>query len=250
MMHRYVIRRRSAAAVAALVLVASACTDEVAPEPDPPATYQHPPEDLCERVRFDDVRQRWDLALPEGAEPGSDYQTERVSWYVRCGFTSVAEDGRFSTKLAREFRPRGSVAVQVFQEVAEAVDSYEQDAHTFSRRVENAESTDATTDVEITAVTEEIIGWWDTGVSLEVTEELDPDNFVVGEFEITSMVEARLVRHENLLATVSLDAISPTEQAAEAAALLQELAAALIDEMVEHLTRTDDRPVPSTGPAG
>lgn len=250
MTRRDVIRRT--AAVAAALATVAACTNEPDPEPqpEPPATYQQPPEDLCERVRFDEVRQRWDLTVPELHEPTSTYETERDWWYARCHFVGVAVDDRFSTKLDREFRPRGAVEVRVFREVAEAIDVYEQDAHTTYRRAENAESTDPTTDVEITASTAEISGWWDTGVSLEVTEELDPDDFVVGDFQITSLSEQQLMRHENLVAQVYLRALSPTGEAGEAAALLQELAAALIDEMVEHLTRTDGRPAPSTVPAG
>lgn len=229
MMSSHRTRRRVAAALAAFAFIAAGCGDDAEPVSDPPpAGYQQPPEDLCEQIRFDEVLRQGNLGEPPSYEtPPPDYRTERVWWEVRCKFASVAEDGRFTTELG-EFGPRGGLELSIYHEAADAAGRYDDYAGGLFEGEEGTEP------VEVT-------GWWDAGVSVTLTEELDPEDFAdLDDFEITSLDARLLVRHENLVALAYMNAAYVSaEDVDEASALLQEILVALLDETVEHLPRTD-----------
>lgn len=228
MKRSYLTRDRVVAAIAAAVLAAvagcDAGDDSTDPEPTLPAGYQQPPEDTCDRAQFDQLRQRWDLTALPGHEPATDYQTERVWWYVRCGFAGQATGGRFETELGK-FSATGAATLYVYHDTAEAVEKYDQDLAGYIERPEDG-------------VPAEVTGWWDTGASVLIAEKLDPEDTTLDDFEVTSLDHRLLVRHENLVALVYLDARSPTEDTDAAGALLEEIAAALLDETVAPLPRT------------
>jgi hypothetical protein len=223
------LRPRTRLLVAALAASAVALTagcaadDDDAPDEAQLTGYQQPPEDLCEQVRYDELGRQWDLTTPPGYEPGEDYQTARVWWVVRCDFAGQAEDGRFETEFG-EFRPAGSGMFWVHHDVEDAIERYDQDAASYFERPVGAEPA-------------EVTGWWDTGVSVALVEELDPHEFTLGDFEVTRVDRLLLVRHENLVALMQLHARSPTEDVDEVSALLQEIVAAMRDEAVGHLPR-------------
>jgi hypothetical protein len=221
-------RAAAAVAVVILVIVAGGCGgDQAPPEPDPRPRYEQIPEDLCLQVRLEEVAERFDLSMVPWYERTSDYRTEPTHWYEVCWFESRAEDGRFATELGY-FEPGGSVQVEVYHELAEAAEAYDQDADSYfpPRGGQAAGATPA-----------EVSGWWDSGVALEYSQALDPDLVVMDEdSEISRLNVMRLIRHENLVVLAGLDAVAPTEDVAEAFELLRELVGALIDEAVEHLT--------------
>lgn len=220
----YRIRHLAALAASAVALAAGCSAEDDPPDESPPTGYQQPPEDLCAQVQYDELGQQWDLPTPPGHEPGVDYQSERAWWVVRCGFAGQAEDGRFETEFG-EFQATGAGMFWVYHEVDDAVEKYDQDAASYFERPEEGEP-------------EEVTGWWDTGVSVALAEELDPNDFTLGDFEVTGLDHRLLVRHENLVAMMYLDARSPTGDADEASALLAEIAAAMLDEAVQHLPYT------------
>lgn len=234
MMSRYPLRRRTLAALLTIgfTVGASGCEREPIEEPatpQPHAVYQQPPQDLCERARFEDVLRRLEFSVPTADERGTDNQASEFRWYVNCGFAGVAEDGRFGTAFG-DFGATGAVSLSVYFEVEDAVDNYDQLAR--GRIEHHAERVPG-------ASTAEVTGWWHTGVSLELPEELDPDNYTLGDFEVTSVGVEWLVRHENLVANVYARGLAPTDDSAEAAAVLHDVVAAMLDESVDHLTLTE-----------
>lgn len=75
--------------------------------------YQQPPNDTCAQAALQDIlRQRWQLTLPEEGTGNPRYEPAPSSWYVKCNFTGIAEDGRYATVI--EFRPGGGVGMTVY----------------------------------------------------------------------------------------------------------------------------------------
>lgn len=221
------VRSVAVIAMAALVITAGGCGgDGSPPEPDP--QYEQIPRDMCDRLRIGEMAKRWDLTIAAWHEPASDYRTHRTYWRVLCDFIVRAADGRFATEFG-DFEPHGQVAVEVYHEEAKAEEQgYDQVARgDFGRR-----------EAEHPGSTAPITGWWDEGLSLEWVTEVDPDIHIYGDIDVSDLVVSHLVRHENLVLKVDLHAGSPTEDNAEVLALLHDLAAAMIDEAVEHLTLT------------
>jgi hypothetical protein len=224
-------RAGTAVAVAIFVMIAAGCSggeDQAPPEPDPGPRYEQIPEDLCDRVRVEEVAERFDLVMAPWYERRSRYSTQPTHWFESCRFEGRAEDGQFATELG-DFEPNGSVQVETYHEVAEAVEAYDQEANNIP--LPGGQQPGATT--------AEVAGWWDSGVSMEYAQALDPDYVNIDEdSKISSLKAVQLVRHENLVMLAWQDAVAPTEDVAEAFALLHELVGALIDEAVEHLSLT------------
>jgi hypothetical protein len=153
MMRRYVNQAVTTVVLAATIAgcVADSGDSDTDPQPSAAASVQYatPPEDLCDRVRFDDVLEEWGFYPPSWHEPGRDYRVNRTYWFVRCDFMGLAEDGRFETVFG-EFRPRGSVAVRIHHDIAGAVEDYEMDDYNYFRRPVGSGPVSVT-------------GWWDTG---------------------------------------------------------------------------------------
>jgi hypothetical protein len=210
------------------VIVASGCDGgQAPPEPEPQPRYQQIPRDLCDRLRVDEVAERFDLSMAPSYERTSYYKTEPTYWRESCSFDGRTEDGRFGT----EFRPGGPVAVEVYHEVADAQEAYDEYAWSeFEFREEH----------ETGATTAELTGWWDSGISLEWVRQMKPADPLEGDSKVTDLIVQQLVRHENLVVRGSLAVYPPAQGAAEVFALLQDLTHALIDEAVEHLTLTTE----------
>jgi hypothetical protein len=231
-MHLRAARPRVATA-AALVIIAGGCDGGEAPpepEPDPQPRYQQIPTDLCKRLRVEEVAERFGLSMAPSYERTSYYKTEPTHWRESCSFDGRAEDGRFATEFD-DFRPGGPVAVEVYHEVAEAQEAYDQYAWSEFEFREDHESG---------ATTAELIGWWDSGISLEWVREMKPVDPLEGDSKVTDLIVQQLIRHENLVVRGSLAAFPPAEGTAEVFALLHDLTRALIDEAVEHLTLTTE----------
>lgn len=220
-------RLRVTIAAFALVIVTGGCgADEPGPQPDPDPKYSGVPEDLCEKLPFEDVFQRHGLKVAPDYSQDSRFQSERTHWYGRCSFVAVALDGRFATKLG-EFLPGGSVEVRVYHDVAGAVHAYNEDEYSyFDLREETVPGT----------TTSEITGWWGAdGRSAEAIKSLDSSGSTTGFVPANRISVSHLVRHENLVMMVWESANVSTAETIEALALLHDLTRALIDETVTHL---------------
>jgi hypothetical protein len=184
--------------------------------------YAEPPEDLCDRVRFDEVFEEWGFYRPSWSESGRDWSAHRTYWYVRCDFMVLAEDGRFETVFG-EFRPRGSVTLRVYREVAEAERRYETDVHTYFERPTGSDPVS-------------VVGWWDAGVATTLNQHVVPYDAPLGAPGAASLNSRLLVRHGNLVMVAYAQAEAPLEEATNATDLLENFIAAMLDETAQHLS--------------
>ncbi|MFY1631670.1 hypothetical protein ACN27F_00075 [Solwaraspora sp. WMMB335] len=214
-------------AAVTLATVTGGCgVGDPTPQLDPRPRYEQIPEDLCDRLPFEDVLAPFGLILAPAHEPNSDYRAERTYWWNHCAFVALAPNGRLATKLG-EFQPSGAVQVRVYHDVAGAVEAYAQNVYNY---------VDLRKETLPDATAAEISGWWgQTGMSLETVEVLDPDNFTVGDFAASHVDVTHLIRHDNLVLMVYGDAIAPAGSKTEVFALLHDLIDALIDETAVHL---------------
>ncbi|WP_123601769.1 hypothetical protein [Micromonospora sp. Llam0] len=213
----------------ALVVVAAGCgAGGPTPPPESNPRYEQIPEDLCDRLRFEEVFDRFTLDLAPSHQDGSDYRTERSYWRVRCDFGALAPDERFTTEFG-EFQPSGAVQVRVYHDLTGAVQAYNQDV---------ANYIDLPEETGPNPITADLAGWWgDSGRSLQTALVLDPDDFTLGDFAASQLDVTHLIRHDNLVMMVYAGAVAPTGETAEAVTLLHDLAEALIDETASHLDR-------------
>ncbi|WP_326553413.1 hypothetical protein [Micromonospora sp. NBC_01813] len=220
-------RLRVAIAAVATVIVTGGCdASESTPQPAPEPRYEKIPEDICSSLRLSVLFEEFSLTIPTHYEPASGYRTERDHWYELCTFAALGRDGRFATELG-DFQPDGAIEVQIYHNVAGAVEAYEQDTYNyFDLRKETVPDTTTT----------DITGWWgDSGKSLQSIRIINPDYVTYDPFEIPDIRVMHLIRHDNLVIMAYADAVSLSSETDEALALLHDLTSALIDETVSHL---------------
>ncbi|ROO52879.1 hypothetical protein EDC02_7830 [Micromonospora sp. Llam0] len=118
----------AACLAAVLMSVAGACgTDTEDPRPDPTPPYDEMPQNLCNRLRSEDLFRRFGLTLAPALDHHTTYSVVRTHWSADCTFVAHATDGRFTTKPGG-FEPVGGIQVRVYDDVPGAVEAYNQDA--------------------------------------------------------------------------------------------------------------------------
>jgi hypothetical protein len=215
------------AAVAVGIVITGCGGSDPAPQPTPAALYRQIPSDLCENLRLGPLFEEFSLTLPPRYEPESDYGAKRDHWYELCTFVALGRDGQYSTSVG-EFRPAGAVEVQVYHDVAGAIEAYDQHASNyFDLREETMPGTTTTS----------LSGWWgETGRSLETITTPNPA-YTNLDIAVNDVQVIHLLRHENLVLMVNNKATTPSPDTAEVTALLHKIVDALIDETVTHLDR-------------
>lgn len=212
----------------AAILITSAASCTLGEEPNEPSssgvTYEAPARDLCARARFDQIMARWDLVIPSWDPPTSEYNELSTGYYVRCGFTGVAEDHRFETPFG-VFRPRGAVRLQVHHEVADSIDEYDRYAGSYFERAEGNHP-------------EEVSGWWDAGLVSTLNTQVARAYGAPDEPGAAHLNSRLLVRHGNVVVLAYARAEAPLDGADPATNLLEDLLIAMTEETVNQLSRS------------
>ncbi|WJK33111.1 hypothetical protein [Solwaraspora sp. WMMA2065] len=219
----------AACLAAVLMSVAGGCgTDTEDPRPDPTPPYDEMPQNLCNRLRSEDLFRRFGLTLAPALDHHTTYSVGRTHWFANCIYVAHATDGRFTTKLGG-FEPVGGIQVRVYDDVPGAVEAYNQDA------IRYVDLWDDTTPGTTTA---DRTGWWeDSGISFETVEDLDANSTTGGGLGATQIDITHLVRDENLVVMAYVQALTPTAETDTALAFLHDLTDTLTDQTARRLGR-------------
>lgn len=227
---RGVALRRVALLAAATGLLLLGCDSDPNPikTPAPSVTYGQVSAGLCERVNVNQVAERFGLRLRPMEDLSEHFNSLGSYVYLSCEFRAFDDGDRFRTQLG-EFDPVGSVSLRTYPDQGAAKGGYESAAHALrsSERLRQGVSI------------QEVSGWWDDGVSSQMVTPIDPERYPrLKGLDAAELGVAYELRHGNLLVTTHLNTQAATPEIEQVLALLRDLANALTNEAVSHLTKT------------
>ncbi|MEO3922739.1 hypothetical protein ABGB07_02480 [Micromonosporaceae bacterium B7E4] len=228
---RYPIARCWAALAAMTVLVMSGC--DSGPEPtktqEPRVTYGQPAADMCEGMKMAEVAAESGLKFRSSDDPTVGFDTRGSDVYLSCGVSAYDESDRFRTEIGK-FEPRGTVSLRTHPTHEDAKRDHE--SKVFSLKTHERAG-------QFNASSQQISGWWDEGVYVQLMLPMDPKEYPSIENLDAAAVEVIYeLRHGNLLVSTDLHARAPTPQVEQVLAFLREFVEAITKEAVSHLSRT------------
>lgn len=217
------------AAVTALVVAGCDSSPEPTETPEPQVTYEAVASNMCEQIRMEQVATRFGLKLRSSYDRTVLYDPRGSYVYLSCDIRAYDDGDRFRTPLG-EFDPAGTVRLRTYPDHAEAEGAHESEVYSL-RAHERAGRYNASS--------QEVKGWWDEGVYVQLSDPIDPKTYPRFEnLDATAVEMFYELRHGNLLVTTHLDTRAPTPQTEEVFAFLRDFAQAYADEAVSHLSRT------------
>ncbi|MFY1689801.1 hypothetical protein [Plantactinospora sp. WMMB782] len=169
------------------------------------------------------------LKLRSSDDPTVKFDTRGSYVYLSCGVSTYDESDRFRTGIGK-FEPRGTVSLRTHPTHEDAERGHE--SKVFSLRTHERAG-------QFGASSQQISGWWDEGVYVQLMLPMDPKEYPSIENLDAAAIEVIYeLRHGNLLISTDLHARAPTLQVEQAIAFLREFVEAITEEAVAHLSRT------------
>lgn len=229
-----------------LPVAGGGCSGGSAPpeaEPQPLVRYAPAKPVVCSGIDAEAIAGQVDLTVKTGEDADPLYLPQLERTNLTCGnYEWVAGDGRFATGiddlvLTGLFTASGRASITVFPELAGAQDDYRMIEHNYLDPIEVPPGFRAAP----------MQGWWDDGVFLQKVLKLDPDDFTLGDLDVSRVDVSYAVRRRNAVLTVTMSALAPTPDTNPVLALLHDLAEELLDETVGPLTLTTHAPASTSG---
>ncbi|MEO3818112.1 hypothetical protein [Plantactinospora sp. B24E8] len=227
---RSAVVRQSAMLATATMLLVLGC--DSAPDPietsEPNVTYEQVDEDLCNRLKADQVAARFGLGLRPSYDRTVRFNAVPDHVYLTCGFWAYDGGERFRTPLG-EFDPAGTIRIRTYSDHGAAETDHASEVSSLRSGEQSRPGMS----------NQAVSGWWDAGIYSQQVRAVDPKDYPrlkgLDAAEVGVIYE---LRHANLLVTTNLSAVAATPEIEEVLALLRDLANALTTEAVSHLTRT------------